>query len=71
VAVLFLPIEGLFGAVVRRPGLIDDLQRDFRIMIAEPMTLLALLTSIRMGYPKPRYSEKISGGPAGSWGCEG
>ena len=57
-AVRFLPIEGLFGEVVRRPGLIDDLQRVFKIMVAGPTTLLALLTSIPMGY----NSEEISGG---------
>ena len=49
-AVLFLPTEGLFAEVVRRPGLIDALQREWHIMIAGPTTLLSLLVSLRVGF---------------------
>jgi DNA recombination protein RmuC len=48
-AVMFLPIEGLFAEVVRRPGLVDLLQREFRIVVTGPTTLMALLNSLRMG----------------------
>lgn len=49
-AVMFLPTEGLFAEVVRRPGLVDALQREFYVMVAGPTTLVSLLTSLRMGF---------------------
>jgi DNA recombination protein RmuC len=49
-AVLFLPTEGLFAEVVRRPGLVDALQREWHIMVAGPTTLVALLVSFRVGF---------------------
>jgi DNA recombination protein RmuC len=49
-ALLFLPTEGLYAEVLRRPGLTDILQRDFRVMIAGPTTLSALLNSLQMGF---------------------
>ena len=49
-AVMFLPTEGLFAEVVRRPGVIDALQREFHVMVAGPTTLVSLLTSLRMGF---------------------
>jgi DNA recombination protein RmuC len=49
-AVLFLPTEGLFAEVVRRPGLVDALQREWHIMVAGPTTLLSLLVSLRVGF---------------------
>lgn len=48
--VMFLPTEGLFAEVVRRPGLIDALQRECRVIVTGPTTLMALLTSLRMGF---------------------
>lgn len=48
--IMFLPTEGLFAEVVRRPGLADGLQRDFRVMVAGPTTLAALLNSLQMGF---------------------
>ena len=48
-AVMFLPTEGLFAEIIRRPGLTDDLQREHRIVVAGPTTLMALLNSLRMG----------------------
>ena len=49
-AVLFLPTEGLFAEIIRRPGLVDDLQRECRIVVTGPTTLMALLNSLRMGF---------------------
>ncbi|MRW83283.1 DNA recombination protein RmuC [Pseudoduganella sp. FT26W] len=49
-AILFLPTEGLYAEVMRRPGLADELQRVHRISIAGPSTLTALLNSLQMGF---------------------
>ena len=49
-AILYLPTEGLYAEVLRRPGLVDGLQRDLRICIAGPTTLAALLNSLQMGF---------------------
>ncbi len=47
-AVLFVPVEGLYAEVLRRPGLVEALQRDFRVVIAGPTTLTAILSSVQM-----------------------
>jgi DNA recombination protein RmuC len=49
-AVLYLPTEGLFAEIVRRPGLVDAMQRECHIMVAGPTTLVTLLTALRMGF---------------------
>ncbi|WP_374580651.1 DNA recombination protein RmuC [Pseudoduganella sp.] len=49
-AILFLPTEGLYAEVMRRPGLADELQRVNRVSIAGPSTLTALLNSLQMGF---------------------
>lgn len=49
-AILFLPTEGLYAEVMRRPGLADELQRVSRVSIAGPSTLSALLNSLQMGF---------------------
>lgn len=49
-AILFLPTEGLYAEVLRRPGLMEALQRDYRITLAGPTTLLAMLSSLQMGF---------------------
>ncbi|RIV23109.1 DNA recombination protein RmuC [Alicyclobacillaceae bacterium I2511] len=49
-ALLFLPTEGLFAEVLRRPGLWESLQRDFRVVVAGPTTVTALLNSLQMGF---------------------
>ncbi len=49
-AILFLPSESLYAEVLRRPGLMDSLQREFRITLAGPTTLLAMLNSLQMGF---------------------
>ncbi len=47
---LYLPTEGLYAEVLRRPGLVEALQRDHRVSIAGPTTLLAMLNSLQMGF---------------------
>jgi DNA recombination protein RmuC len=49
-AILFLPTEGLYAEVMRRPGLADELQRQYRVSISGPSTLSALLNSLQMGF---------------------
>jgi len=49
-AILFLPTEGLYAEVLRRPGLMEALQREHRITLAGPTTLLAMLNSLQMGF---------------------
>ncbi len=49
-ALLFLPTEGLYAEILRRPGLTDLLQRDYRVTVAGPTTLTALLNSLQMGF---------------------
>lgn len=49
-ALLYLPIEGLYAEVLRRPGLAETLQREWRVSLAGPTTLAALLNSLQMGF---------------------
>jgi DNA recombination protein RmuC len=49
-ALLFLPSEGLYAEVLRRPGLVDTLQREQRVVITGPTTLAAMLNSLQMGF---------------------
>jgi DNA recombination protein RmuC len=49
-AILFLPTEGLFAEMLRRPELQEQLQRDFHITIAGPTTLASLLSAFQMGF---------------------
>jgi len=48
--IMFLPFEGLYAEVLRRPGLAEILQRDFRVIISGPTTIYALLNSLQMGF---------------------
>ena len=48
--ILFLPTEGLYAEALRRPGLMEILQREFRVVIASPSTLWAYLNSLQMGF---------------------
>jgi DNA recombination protein RmuC len=59
-AVLFLPIESLYAEVLRRPGLMDTLQRDYRVTIAGPTTLLAMLNSLHMGFRTLALEQRAS-----------
>lgn len=49
-ALLFLPTEALYAEVLRRPGLLESLQREFRVGVTGPTTLAALLNSLQMGF---------------------
>jgi DNA recombination protein RmuC len=48
--ILFLATEGLYAEALRRPGLAESLQRDFRVVISGPTTFAALLNSLQMGF---------------------
>ncbi len=48
--IMFLPIEGLYAEVLRRPGLVDILQREYRVNVTGPTSLAALLNSLQMGF---------------------
>lgn len=49
-ALLYLPTEGLYAEVARRAGLLEQLQRDWKVTVAGPTTLLALLNALQMGF---------------------
>ncbi|HET6913573.1 MAG TPA: DNA recombination protein RmuC [Rhodanobacteraceae bacterium] len=49
-AILFLPTEGLYAEVIRRPGLFEVLQREHRVTVAGPTTLTAILNALQMGF---------------------
>jgi DNA recombination protein RmuC len=57
---LFLPTEGLYAEVVRRPGFTEALQRDHRVIVAGPSTLAALLTSLQMGFKTLAIQQRSS-----------
>jgi DNA recombination protein RmuC len=48
--IMFLPTEGLYAEVLRRPGLVTSLQNEHRVVVAGPTTLWAILTSLQMGF---------------------
>ena len=49
-AILYLPTEGLYAEVARQAGLLDTLQREHRVVVAGPTTLMAILNSLHMGF---------------------
>jgi DNA recombination protein RmuC len=49
-AILFVPTEGLYAEALRRPGLVQAMQREHKVMLAGPTTLLATLSSLQMGF---------------------
>ncbi|NCU41271.1 MAG: DNA recombination protein RmuC [Candidatus Moranbacteria bacterium] len=57
---LFLPNEGLYAEVLRRPGLADLLRREYRVVVAGPATIAAFLNSLQMGF-RTLAIEKRSG----------
>ena len=57
-AIMFLPIEGLYAEVLRRPGLAESLQREYRVVVSGPTTLAALLNSLQMGFRTLAILEK-------------
>ncbi len=59
-AILFLPTEGLYAEVLRRPGLMEALQREHRITLAGPTTLLAMLGALQMGFRTLALEQRAS-----------
>ena len=59
-AVMFLPTEGLYAEALRRPGLVESLQRDYRVVVTGPTTLLALLNSLQVGFHTLLVQKKTS-----------
>ncbi len=49
-AILFVPSESLFAEILRRPGIVDALNRELRVVIAGPTTLFAMLNTLQMGF---------------------
>ena len=48
--IMFLPFEGIYAEVVRKAALLEDLQRNFKIIVTGPTTLAAILNSLQMGF---------------------
>ncbi len=59
-AVLYLPTEGLFAEVMRRPGLVEAIQNDCRVMITGPANLAAMLNSLQMGFKTLAIEQRSS-----------
>jgi DNA recombination protein RmuC len=49
-AIMFVPTEGLYAEALRRPGLFERIQRDYKVIITGPTNLVALLNSLQMGF---------------------
>lgn len=49
-AIMFLPTEGLYAEVLRHPGMVEKMQQNYRVVVAGPTTLSAILNSLRMGF---------------------
>ncbi len=49
-AIMFLPTEGLYAEVLRQPGMVEELQAKYRVVVAGPTTVTAILSSLRMGF---------------------
>ena len=59
-AILFLPTEGLYAEVLRRPGLMDMIQRDHKVIAAGPTTLGAILNAVQMGFKTMAIEKRSS-----------
>ncbi len=59
-AILYLPVEGLYTEVLRTPGLAENLQRDYRVMVCGPTTILAILNCLQMGFRTLNIEKKSS-----------
>jgi DNA anti-recombination protein RmuC len=57
---MFLPMEGLYAEIFRQPGLIEDLQRTYRVVVSGPATLGAILNSLRMGFRTLAIEQRAS-----------
>lgn len=59
-AILYLPLEGLFAEAVSMPGLLEELQHKFRVTVAGPTTLAALLNSLQLGFKTLAIQQQTS-----------
>lgn len=59
-AIMFLATEGLYAEVLRQPALVEELQRTFRVVVAGPTTLAAILSSLRMGFQTLAIEQRAS-----------
>ena len=59
-AILFLPTEGLYSEVLRRPGLAEEIQRKYHIMICGPTTITAFLNTLKVGFRTIAIDKKAS-----------
>ncbi len=59
-AIMYLPTEGLYSEAIRQDGLIETLQRDYRIIVCGPTTLSALLNSLQMGFQTLAIEKRTS-----------
>jgi DNA recombination protein RmuC len=59
-AVLFLPVESLYAEVLRRPGLCESLQSEYRVVLAGPTTFMAFLNSLQMGFRTVAIEQRAS-----------
>ncbi len=57
-AIMFLPTEGLYAEVLRQPGLHDELQTQYRVLVTGPTTLSAILSSLRVGFQTLAIEER-------------
>ena len=59
-AVMYLPMEGLFAEVLRRPGLVEALQNEYRVVVTGPANLAAMLNSLQMGFKTLAIEQRSS-----------
>jgi len=57
-AILYVPTEGLYGEILRYPGLFENLQREYRVTIAGPTTIAAILSSFQLGFRSQAIAEQ-------------
>jgi DNA recombination protein RmuC len=59
-AILYVPIEGMYAEVLRQPGLFEQLQKDYRVTVAGPTTVAAILSSFQLGFRTLAIAEQTS-----------
>lgn len=59
-AVLYVPIEGMYAEILRQPGLFEHLQREYRVTVAGPTTIAAILSSYQLGFRTLAIAEQTS-----------
>ncbi len=59
-AVLYVPIEGMYAEIVRQPGLFEELQRNYRVIVSGPTTIAATLSSFQLGFRTLAIAEQTS-----------